>query len=103
MEEKIVLYNNKKLGYRVTGNGPIVVLLHGFGEDGSVWEIQYNYLQGYRIIIPDLPGTGVSELSSETSMESMAEAVYHVIKEEQKPLSYDENQQIILIGHSMGG
>ena len=103
MEEKIVLHNNKKLGYRVTGNGPIVVLLHGFGEDATVWENQYNYLQGYRVIIPDLPGTGLSELSSETSMESMAEAVYHVIKEEQKTLSSNEYQQIVLIGHSMGG
>jgi pimeloyl-ACP methyl ester carboxylesterase len=103
MEEKILLHNNNKLGYKVTGNGPIVVLLHGFGEDGTVWENQYNYLTDYRIIIPDLPGTGISEVSSEISIESMADAVVEVIKEVQKTLSSNENQRVVLIGHSMGG
>jgi len=97
MEEKIILLNGKQIGYRKTGNGPTVVLVHGFGEDGRIWDNQYLNLKGYRFIIPDLPGSGLSSPVNGTSMEEMAEALYFLIQQE----VIDE--KIVLIGHSMGG
>ena len=103
MEEKIILLNGKQIGYRIIGNGPTVVLLHGFGEDGRIWDNQYTNLQGYRFIIPDLPGTGLSGSINKTSMEEMAEAVYYVIQSESDGKKPSGKEKVVMIGHSMGG
>ncbi|MEU2490971.1 alpha/beta fold hydrolase [Streptomyces sp. NPDC007883] len=46
--------------YDVTGQGPPVVLLHGFPDSGRVWRHQVPALAaaGYRVIVPDLRGYG---------------------------------------------
>jgi pimeloyl-ACP methyl ester carboxylesterase len=73
-------------------------LLHGFAEDGAVWENQVDALgAGCRLLIPDLPGSGRSSaLPASTSLESLAV----VIKEGLDQLDID---RVIFIGHSMGG
>ncbi|MCB0634588.1 MAG: alpha/beta hydrolase [Saprospiraceae bacterium] len=90
-EEHRVYYNSK-------GKGPAVVLLHGFCEDSRLWEDFKNDLieEKYRVICVDLPGFGQSEVMEHISMAGMAEAVAAVVK----GLKLEE---IILIGHSMGG
>jgi len=49
--------------YDVTGQGPPVVLLHGFPDSGRVWRHQVPALAeaGYRVIVPDLRGYGRSD------------------------------------------
>ena len=44
--------------YDVTGQGPAVVLLHGFPDSGRVWRHQVPALAaaGYRVVVPDLRG-----------------------------------------------
>jgi len=43
------------------GNGPTVVLLHGFGANKDTWLHFARYLKdGYHVVIPDLPGFGDS-------------------------------------------
>ena len=37
---KSFLYQNKKIVYRVAGTGNPVILVHGFGEDGSAGEAE---------------------------------------------------------------
>ena len=103
MEEKIILFKGKQIGYRISGKGLTVVLLHGFGEDGTIWDNQYNTLKGYRFIIPDLPGSGLSAPVNETSLEEMAEAVFYLIQQEFGEDRFTGNEKIVLIGHSMGG
>ena len=61
MQEKAFSYGGKKIVYRTAGEGSPVVLLHGFGEDGTIWEGQYGLFPGHRLLIPDLPGSGQSE------------------------------------------
>lgn len=53
-----------KLSYRAAGTGNVVVLLHGFGEDSRIWYQQATFLQqlGYRVLLPDFPGSGSSSL-----------------------------------------
>ena len=49
--------------YEVTGEGPPVVLLHGFPDSGRLWRHQVPALAdaGFRVIVPDLRGYGHSD------------------------------------------
>jgi pimeloyl-ACP methyl ester carboxylesterase len=97
------------LFYREEGRGLPVVLLHGFAEDGAIWNNQAVYLSAYcRVIIPNLPGSGVSPASglpvasglspaaAAVSMEELAEKVLEL-------LDHLGIEKCVLIGHSMGG
>ncbi|TMI74221.1 MAG: alpha/beta hydrolase [Bacteroidetes bacterium] len=99
--EKEITIAGKKIFYRLYGQGNPVMLVHGFGEIGDVWLNQVDALQDkYRLIVPDLPGSGRSEMISDMSVEGMAEILKMVINEE----TGDPRQaQVSVIGHSMGG
>jgi pimeloyl-ACP methyl ester carboxylesterase len=78
-------------------NCPPVILIHGFGEDSSVWDSLVEPLQStFRFIIPDLPGSGQSEITGDMSMEGLADTVYKVMQQE-------KIKKCPVIGHSMGG
>jgi pimeloyl-ACP methyl ester carboxylesterase len=57
------------LHVRDTGDGPPVVLLHGWPDTGDLWEHQSRALvgAGYRTIVPDLRGFGESSKPAEIS------------------------------------
>jgi pimeloyl-ACP methyl ester carboxylesterase len=81
--EKIILYQYKKIFYRSIGAGDPVMLVHGFGEDGNVWDKQVEYLKSkYHLIVPDLTGRGRSEMIDDMTMEGMAEVFHTIIHEE---------------------
>lgn len=97
MQKKTISLNNKVISYEITGNGKPVILLHGFGEDSSVWQLQTEFLKNdYCLITPDIPGSGASELNDDVSMEGIAEVIKLIAAEE-------ELKDFVLIGHSMGG
>ncbi len=97
METKTIQYQSAPIFYRITGSGKPVVLIHGFAEDGEIWNNQIEFLKdGFILIIPDLPGTGKSELIEDMSIEGMADLIKAIIVEE-------NISQSIIIGHSMGG
>jgi pimeloyl-ACP methyl ester carboxylesterase len=90
-------FDGKKLIYRVIGSGKPVILIHGFGETGEVWNNQAVFLSAsFRVIIPDLPGSGRSEAVGDMSMENLAESIHTIIHEE-------DIHACPVIGHSMGG
>ena len=92
-----IMCNGKPVYYRKTGEGKPVVLLHGFAEEGVLWRLQLAYLEkNYQLIIPDLPGSGLSAQAHSVSMESMAEVVKCILAEE-------AITGAVMIGHSMGG
>jgi pimeloyl-ACP methyl ester carboxylesterase len=100
-----ILFENKKIFYRLEGKGKPVLLMHGFAEDGNIWNKQINALkENYLLIIPDLPGSGKSEMLDGTrTMKDYAEVV-KAIADEVIFKNKEENQnQFCLIGHSMGG
>lgn len=88
----------KRTKYYVSGEGFPVMLVHGFGEDHRIWQHVSSALEKhYRIIIPDLPGTGSSPLpKEEVSMELLAASLIAI-------LDAEDIAQCILVGHSMGG
>ncbi len=94
---KSFLYEEKRLYYRVSGRGSVLMLVHGFGEESSVWDGLLPALEDqYRVIVPDLPGSAESELIPDMTIEGMAEALHAVLHEE-------EVDTCVVIGHSMGG
>jgi pimeloyl-ACP methyl ester carboxylesterase len=100
---KSIAGSSSSLYYREEGSGLAVVLLHGFAEDGAIWNNQVDYLRAYcRVVVPDLPGSGQSpsltaaEGAGPTSIEALAGSIATLLDQ----LAV---QQCIMIGHSMGG
>jgi pimeloyl-ACP methyl ester carboxylesterase len=49
------------LHVRIGGKGPAVVLLHGFGDSGDMWEpLAENLVRDHTVVVPDLRGMGLS-------------------------------------------
>jgi pimeloyl-ACP methyl ester carboxylesterase len=93
----VLHHNNRKIFYRSEGSGPPVLLIHGFGEDHNVWNLQVDHLKDrYRLIIPDLPGSGMSEMTKDMTMEGMALIMHEILQQE-------KIEKCPVIGHSMGG
>lgn len=91
-------YQGQAIRFRTVGQGKPILLLHGFGEDGSIFEPLGEFLgTQHAVWIPDLPGSGHSGLPTDLSIESMAAACL-ALMDQQAP-----NQPFIVIGHSMGG
>ncbi|TMI82352.1 MAG: alpha/beta hydrolase [Bacteroidetes bacterium] len=93
--EKTLDFQKRKISYRVAGEGPVVVLLHGLPFDGNLWR-SYLTAKGeintqashfkdsswpgkFKFITPDLPGSGASEMIDDMSMEGMAEVIKNII------------------------
>ncbi len=76
----------------------MVVLLHGYLENLNVWDEVTGLLQAHlRVIAPDLPGHGISEVRPpEHSMEFLADVVYDA-------LVAAGVSKCTVVGHSMGG
>jgi pimeloyl-ACP methyl ester carboxylesterase len=97
MERKFI-YREKEVFYTVSGEGKAVILVHGFGEDGTIFRQQNAFLQQYaKVIIPDLPGSGLSPLNSLlVSIDDYADCIYALIQ-------HENITGCIMLGHSMGG
>ncbi|MFX8608875.1 alpha/beta hydrolase, partial [Acinetobacter baumannii] len=51
--------------YTTAGEGLPVILLHGFGEDSSIFDKQISLLKNHcYVIVPDLPGSGYSDFNA---------------------------------------
>lgn len=86
-----------RISYTVEGQGPCLVLLHGFMEDMRIWDGLWNSANDLRLVCIDLPGHGNSTLKSEVnSIGNMAGAVKAV-------LDAENITNFTLLGHSMGG
>jgi pimeloyl-ACP methyl ester carboxylesterase len=98
-----IQFQTKKIFYRIEGKGKPVFLLHGFAEDGNIWNPQINALkENNLLIVPDLPGSGNSEmLGWKCTLKDYADVVKGIADE----VVFKNNlaKQFCLIGHSMGG
>lgn len=97
MEIKNISYGGSKIFYRSIGKGRPVVFIHGFAEHGDIWKNQIEFLKdNNHLIIPDLPGSGKSQMINDMSIEGMAATINAILDEEQI-------KQCSMFGHSMGG
>nr|WP_245515019.1 alpha/beta hydrolase [Jiella endophytica] len=54
--------NGTSLHVRIGGEGPAVVLLHGYGETGDMWApLAADLAKDHKVIVPDLRGLGLSQ------------------------------------------
>lgn len=99
MRKEEIDYKGAKLCYQVFGDGKPVILLHGFGETNAIWAGIIKNLDGYCFLVPDIPGSGDSELLGFKDMVSIVDYADAL-------LAYLYNEGIsecTIIGHSMGG
>ena len=89
--------NGITMAYRDIGNGPVLVLLHGFSGTGDVWNPFLKDLSAeYRLIVPDLRGHGRSiNPSGHFTHRELALDVFNLLDQ----LGIDT---IYAIGRSMG-
>lgn len=53
--------NGTSLHVRVGGQGPAVIMLHGFGDSGDMWApVAAKLMKDHTVIVPDLRGMGLS-------------------------------------------
>lgn len=76
---------------------PVIVLIHGAGMDGTIWQLQTRYLayRGFRAVAVDLPGHGASEGAPLESIAEMSDWVARFAE----AAGFAE---IHVVGHSMG-
>jgi len=86
------------LHYLERGRGEPVLLIHGLGCSGADWAFQVTALENrYRVIVPDLPGSGHSDPPrGGYSIEGFAAAMWKLL--DQLGIS-----KINVIGFSLGG
>jgi pimeloyl-ACP methyl ester carboxylesterase len=78
---------------RAAGAGPTLVLLHGMGGTGEVWDgVVERWPGGW--VVPDLPGHGGSDPLPRYSFGSMAAAIAAELPRE---------EPVVVLGHSLGG
>lgn len=78
------------------GEGEAILCLHGLGGDSNTWTPVMPALAGYRVIRPDLPGSGRSaSAGGPLSIEKLAQAVVTICTR------LDVSRAHVL-GHSMG-
>ena len=99
--DKQLFFRSAPLSYKVNGNGYPIMLVHGFGEDSSIWQEQVQALQHHALVItPDLPGSGASPWPCSgdgfLTMEDHAEALANI-------LDAEGLETCTIVGHSMGG
>jgi pimeloyl-ACP methyl ester carboxylesterase len=91
-------YHTSPIYYTLSGKGPALVLLHGFLESSTMWEmIVPEFETDHTVLTLDLPGHGKSASISEThTMECMADVLLSL-------LTHLNISEAIFVGHSMGG
>jgi pimeloyl-ACP methyl ester carboxylesterase len=93
-------FDGESISYRVVGDGwRDIILVHGWSVSGAVYDNLVTELQadGYRLLIPDLRGTGdSSKPATGYTIDKYARDVLAVARDARAG-------RFVLVGHSMGG
>ncbi len=101
MTAKRLRIDGLTLHARLAGDGPPMVLLHGFPDSGEVWRLQVEALAalGRTVIVPDLRGCGLSDAPAEVRryrLDRLAQDVVDIADDIAPGASFD------LVGHDWG-
>lgn len=92
-----------RLAYGAAGDGPPVVLLHGWPETRRAWRHVWPALveAGHRVIVPDLRGVGGSDRSrgADYSWKGYSDDLDAILAAE----GLDGDEQVAVVGHDHGG
>ncbi|QYJ01397.1 alpha/beta hydrolase [Thalassovita mediterranea] len=100
VSERRVATNGIELNIAEAGEGPLVLLLHGFPESWYSWRHQFKPIAdaGYHVVAPDMRGYGKSDKPHEIEAYNQVEVRKDIINLI-PALGYDE---AIVIGHDWG-
>jgi len=84
-------------GKNFDGAKPVVVLIHGAGQDRTIWVLQTRYLahHGFSVLAVDLPGHGESEGPALPSVGALSDWIVRL-------LDAADIARAHIVGHSMG-
>lgn len=99
LEKHSVQAGDTRWVYYEGGQGPTIVLLHGFAASKEVWlKVAPMLTAHFRVVIPDLPGWGESS--------RIPNASYNIDNQAARLNDFVQTlhlQHALLVGHSMGG
>jgi pimeloyl-ACP methyl ester carboxylesterase len=100
MENITVRNGAVELSVRVSGEGPPLVLLHGWPDTGALWnEVVPDLVEnGFRVAVPDLRGCGLSSKPTETSSYRM----HHLVGDVERIIDALGDERVTLVGHDWG-
>lgn len=85
------------LHYRVLGEGPALVVLHGLFGSGDNWQtLAREFSAHFKVYVVDQRNHGHSPHSPEMNYDVMAEDIFNLLAE-------NGERDVKLLGHSMGG
>lgn len=91
------LHEGRPLHYLERGAGEPVLLIHGLGSSGADWALQVAALEKrFRVLVPDLPGSGHSTALSSASIARFAAALWALI-------DHLALRRVNIVGFSLGG
>ncbi|MDJ0899273.1 MAG: alpha/beta hydrolase [Xenococcus sp. MO_188.B8] len=100
LKQDYILSNGVRLHYVTQGEGPLMLMLHGYPEFWYSWRYQIpEFAKDYKVVALDLRGYNESEKPQERAAYGIAELIKDV-EGVIKGLGYD---RCILVGHDWGG
>lgn len=95
--EKSAVVNGVRINYKIGGQGPAVVLLHGYTQTSHMWlPLRPLLAKSHTVIAPDLRGAGNSERpQGGYDKQTMAKDILELVHQ----LGY---KQVSLVGHDIG-
>lgn len=87
-----------KRAFRIAGDGPAILLIHGIGDNSTTWNgIHAKLAQRFTVIAPDLLGHGKSDKPrADYSVAAYANGMRDL-------LSVLDIERVTVVGHSLGG
>ncbi|XP_042404460.1 epoxide hydrolase A-like isoform X1 [Zingiber officinale] len=97
---RTVFVNGINMHVSEKGDGPVVLLLHGFPELWYTWRHQMHRLAalGYRAVAPDLRGFGDSEVPADPRDYS----IFHIVGDLIELINSLGQDQVFVVGHDWG-
>ncbi|MFD1826450.1 MULTISPECIES: alpha/beta fold hydrolase [Mumia] len=98
LRTRFVSLHGHRRAYRMAGQGPALLLLHGLGCDSTTWlPVMGRLADRFRVIAPDFLGHGESDKPrGDYSLGGYANAMRDL-------LAYLEIERVTIVGHSFGG
>jgi pimeloyl-ACP methyl ester carboxylesterase len=89
--------NGVRLHYRIAGQGPAVLLLHGYAQTSHMWEpLMRQLMARHTVIAPDLRGAGGSDKpASGYDKKTMAQDMHALVRS-------IGHERVVLVGHDIG-